>query len=293
MSSSSSTFKTIAVAGGLSSQGPISASLGGFIAKALVKEGANVVVLGRASAVESLAAKELIALGVTVKEVDYDSPSSLAAALEGVEVVVSTLAGPGFGAQVPLAEASKAAGVQLFVPSEFGNNTIGLPSTSPLYGKTALQTKLKELELPSLLLFPGPFADWMPVNISDNNNEIHIIGEGNADISFTSRPDVSSFLAHILTHLAPSQLLNTVVPIEAGRISFNALAQLLIAKNPSAKIVYESHESALARFASTGDFVAFLKVEWDQGRGVVAGKKEQLKNGLWPEWKPTDPREFL
>jgi len=92
--------------------------------------------------------------------------------------------------------------------------------------------------------------------------------------------------------LPPSQLLNTVVPIEAGRTSFNALAQVLVAKNPSARIVYEAHESALARFASEGDFVAFLKVEWDQGAGVVA-KKEELKNGLWPDWRPTSPEKFL
>jgi len=140
MSSSSSLFKTIAVAGGLTASGPSSASLGSYVARALIKSGANVIVLGRASAVSSTfpslllsrlreltfisprsqvgssVAKELASLGATIRSVDYDSPSSLATALEGVEVVISTLAGGGVAAQVPLAEASKAAGVQLFVP---------------------------------------------------------------------------------------------------------------------------------------------------------------------------------
>ena len=37
--------------------------------------------------------------------------------------------------------------------------TVDLPSSSPLHGKTAVQAKLKEIGLPSLLVFPGPFAD--------------------------------------------------------------------------------------------------------------------------------------
>ena len=67
--------------------------------------------------IDSPAAVELAALGATITEVDYASPASLAKALEGVDVVISTLAGAGFGAQVPLADAAKAAGVQLFLPS--------------------------------------------------------------------------------------------------------------------------------------------------------------------------------
>jgi len=202
---------------------------------------------------------------------------------------------------------------------EFGNNSIDLPSTSPLYFKTSLQAKLKEIGLPSLLIFNGPFADWIQHLIPVVDNEITIIGEGKADISFTSREDVSSFLVHILTRkslpipqnrpfsqphtnyppprlsfadLPPSQLLNLVVPIEASRTSFGALAQLVVAKNPSTKIVYESHETALKRFAEKGDFVAWLKVEWDSGRGVSSAK-EELKNDLWKEWNSTPVEKYL
>lgn len=64
----------------------------------------------------SPAAKEFAALGAKTVSVDYDNHASLVEALKGVEVVISTLAGPGFGSQLPLAKASKEAGVQLFVP---------------------------------------------------------------------------------------------------------------------------------------------------------------------------------
>jgi uncharacterized protein YbjT (DUF2867 family) len=66
---------------------------------------------------DSPAAKELSSLGAIIAEVDYEKPATLVKALEGVDVVISTLAVSGFNAQVPLAEAAKKAGVQLFVPS--------------------------------------------------------------------------------------------------------------------------------------------------------------------------------
>lgn len=141
---SSTTFKSFAVVGGLS-KGPIGAGIGVFFAKALKKEGAEVKVLTRASSVRSSslpscsvrtaflsrltpfpsffspqintpAAKKLTALGIAIVEVDNDSPSSLVSALQGVDVILSSVAGGGFAAQVPLAAAGKEAGVKLFIP---------------------------------------------------------------------------------------------------------------------------------------------------------------------------------
>ena len=52
MSKPTKKFTSFAVAGGLTSQGPISASLGAYIVRALLAEGAtNVRILGRSSAV--------------------------------------------------------------------------------------------------------------------------------------------------------------------------------------------------------------------------------------------------
>lgn len=48
--------------------------------------------------------------------VDYNDPSSIQKALAGVDVVVSALSGEGLKVQSVLADASKAAGVKLFVP---------------------------------------------------------------------------------------------------------------------------------------------------------------------------------
>lgn len=41
---------------------------------------------------------------------------------------------------------------------------------------------------------------------SESDNKVNIIGDGKADISFTARPDVASFLAHILTRKLSASL---------------------------------------------------------------------------------------
>lgn len=48
--------------------------------------------------------------------------AGLTKVLHGIDVVVSTLAGPAFGLQPHLIEAAIAAGVKRIVPSEFGSD---------------------------------------------------------------------------------------------------------------------------------------------------------------------------
>jgi hypothetical protein len=62
------------------------------------------------------------ARGVTVREVDYDSHSSLVRALDGVHTVLSFIGGSAsalLNSQLALVSAAKEAGVQRFAPSEF------------------------------------------------------------------------------------------------------------------------------------------------------------------------------
>lgn len=65
------------------------------------------------------------------------------------------------------------------------------------------------------------------------------------------------------------------------------------AKNPEVKIFHESHETALKRFVEKGDFIAWLKVEWDLGNGTSVIEKKDLKNGLWQDWRTRGVEEFL
>jgi hypothetical protein len=60
--------------------------------------------------------------------------------------------------QAPIAQAAKAAGASLFLPSEFGGPTDNLQGL--LGGKGNLHAKLREVGPPLLLVYTGPFADY-------------------------------------------------------------------------------------------------------------------------------------
>ncbi|KAJ7745537.1 hypothetical protein DFH07DRAFT_15291 [Mycena maculata] len=125
-------------------------------------------------------------LDLTVHPIDYgarDADSGLDAALCGVDVVLSAVGDdsgmrrknvkhtgflPGFIAQDRVARAAKAAGVKLFVPSEYGSPThlIGLDSSVYVVGKRHHQELLRRLKLPSLLVYSGMFPQFEPAATS-------------------------------------------------------------------------------------------------------------------------------
>lgn len=112
----------------------------------------SVVVITRP---ESASAKQVPA-GTKVAEADLTKVDSVAAVLKEhkVDVVISTLgfAGLSSGSQVVVADAAKAAGVKLFVPSEWGFPTIG--ATEGLFGVKESNAKhLASIGVPSLRVF--------------------------------------------------------------------------------------------------------------------------------------------
>lgn len=104
---------------------------------------------------------------VKVKPVDYASKQSLATALQGQDGLVSTLSIFGIESQKTLIDAAIEAGVQRFIPSEFGSGTLNPKAAGiPIFGpKLQVQKylKAKAAEKPSFSytsVFPGTFLDW-------------------------------------------------------------------------------------------------------------------------------------
>jgi uncharacterized protein YbjT (DUF2867 family) len=91
--------------------------------------------------------------------VDYSDKQSIKDALDGVDVVICTIANPALGMQVGIAQAAKEAGVKLFVPSEFG----GISTEEPegVFGqKAVVQNQVKALGLPYTLFYTGIYSDF-------------------------------------------------------------------------------------------------------------------------------------
>ena len=168
-----------------------------------------------------------------VIQVDYSNDESIKRALTGMEVVISTISGEALDVQGKIAAAAKEVDVKLFVPSEFGGTTEG--ATEGLFGaKANVQTQLKDLGIPYAVFYTGPFADYIwswyviralwpfhPINptvkrfldLDVMSGKVSVGGDGNRQISFTSRTDIARYVSYVLTHLPREQLKNRTFTI--------------------------------------------------------------------------------
>lgn len=140
-------------------------------------------------------------IGWSTEEVNFDEPEALAKALEGTKVVVSTLGGASMvEAEKSVIDAAKAAGVSLFVPSQFGVDYRRWKGSFPFFmGKRSVLQHAKEAGLPTLSVFVGGFSDWIFSFLTDlDNMTVQVVDEGSAKYSFTRRSDIGYVLAKAL-----------------------------------------------------------------------------------------------
>ena len=105
-----------------------SGNLGPFIIQELVSAGFTVTGITRESSTNST---PKFADGLDVKKVDYSSHASLRDAFAGQDAVVSVVGNTGFGdVQRVAIDAALEAGVQRFIPSEFGIHTRNAAGTT-------------------------------------------------------------------------------------------------------------------------------------------------------------------
>jgi uncharacterized protein YbjT (DUF2867 family) len=99
-----------------------------------------------------------------VIQVDYSNDESLKHALAGVDVVISTISTTVIDAQEKIAAAAKQAGVQLFVPSEYGGASEEETEDGMFAAKAKTQRQLKAVGIPYAAFYTGPFSDfaWVP-----------------------------------------------------------------------------------------------------------------------------------
>jgi hypothetical protein len=184
-------------------------------------------------AVDTKGSKASVQGDAKVIQVDYSNDESIRRALTGVEVVISTISGEALDVQGKIAAAAKEVDVKLFVPSDFGGITEG--ATEGLFGaKANIQSQLKALGIPYAVFYTGPFADYIwssyvirvlwpfhPINhtvkrfldLDVTSGKVSVGGDGNGQISFTSRTDIARYVSYVLTQLPPEQLKNRTFTI--------------------------------------------------------------------------------
>ncbi|RMZ75214.1 hypothetical protein DV737_g5413, partial [Chaetothyriales sp. CBS 132003] len=170
---------------------------------------------------------------ITIKEVDFSSVDSLTSALQGVKVVVSVVASQSTGAQNPLIDASIAAGVSRFLPSEFGSNTKN-PKTVQLpvfkhkvETQQYLEAKAKENpEFSYTLVINGAFFDWglkagFLVNLTKHSATV--FNGGDVKFSVTKLGTIAKAVVGVIEHLDETK--NRAVYIQDALVTQNQLIQ--------------------------------------------------------------------
>ncbi|OJJ71731.1 hypothetical protein ASPBRDRAFT_43124 [Aspergillus brasiliensis CBS 101740] len=218
-------------------------NLGPAVLKELLAAGFDVTVLTRSSKDRSSTFE-----GAQVAEVDYSSLDSLTKALEGQDVVVNTLGAIPRDIHLRLIDAAIAAGVQRFIPSEFGSDTTNPHAAKlPVYAdKVAVQEYLRTKSAESggkfsyTLLVNGPFLDWgLMVNflLDLTGPETVLYDGGDRKFSATTLSGVGKGVSGIIKNLDATK--NRTVYIREAEVSQQQLLKLS-GKQPATKSVSTS-----------------------------------------------------
>lgn len=134
-------------------------NLGPSVLKAFLDSSLNTTILSREGSSSTFPS------GVKVLHADYSSIDSLKKAFQGQDAVVSLVGGNALGDQNKLIDAAIAAGVQRFIPSEFGSDTPNtktraiVPVFEAKFG-TVNYLKSKQNSISWSSVVTGPFFDW-------------------------------------------------------------------------------------------------------------------------------------
>ena len=140
------------------------------------------------------------------------------------------------------------------------------------------------------------------VNLNVKSGKVAIGGDGNSQISFSTRPDAARFLAYVLVHAPKARLQNQTLRLEGDRAVCKCCLLPFFALTGDASqtfneifkgyeertgtkldVTYRSVDSLRAKVAENPhDFDAYLHINW-----ATDGLNGEPDNGLYPEWNPT------
>ncbi len=248
-------------------------NLGTQVCRELINRGAVVRALARLES-DAAQVRALQDFGVNVIHADFNQPSDLLSACEGISCVVSALAGLHnviVTAQSQLLNAAIQAGVPRFIPSDFCTDYTQLPQgvNRNFDLRKEFETLVDDSDIKATSIFNGAFAYVLQYGIPlfDNLNKTIAYYDGKKDrkIDFTTVNNTAAFTAAAaLDNNAPRHL-----RIASFQVSPQDLADL-------SKIIYgEAFE--LTDQGSLEQFLAFIN---KQRQAHPEGEQE-----LYPQWQ--------
>jgi uncharacterized protein YbjT (DUF2867 family) len=201
-------------------------NLGPSILKALIDADFDVTVFTRPTSSPDLPTN------VKVVKVDYSDTSALTAALQGQDALISNIAFPGIPLQRNLLDASIAAGVQHFIPSEFGADIShpkvqALPIFRPKIDFEAyLSTATAGTKTTYTLIYTNGFLDWgvmAPINLLADfpNKRIQILDGGDTPSTNNTLAVIRQAVIGVLRN--PEAVANRAVRVNGAVVTQNQL----------------------------------------------------------------------
>ncbi|KAF6816491.1 NmrA-like family protein [Colletotrichum plurivorum] len=277
-----SAIKKVAIVGASGNLGP--KVLGG-----LIDGGFDVTVISRQESTATFPA------GVTVKKIDLSSAEAVTEALKGQDAVVSTAATTAAGAQKLLIDASVAAGVKRFIPSEFGIHTreargtkIGALLTPKIQNTDYLIELAKKHESFSWTgIAVGPFFDWSFGNgllgLDIKNKTVNIFDSGNEPFSPSSLAFIGKSVAGVLKN--PEATANKYITVASFTTTQRELLKIVEEETGATFTVNNVKTSDLEKTAdeklAKGDYSAFIELlqqyVYGDGQGHAAKENDAVK----------------
>ncbi|KAJ4245230.1 hypothetical protein NW762_014100 [Fusarium torreyae] len=162
----------------------------------------------------NLGSKSVFPPAIQVTDVDYSSTEELTRALADQHALVSTVGAPGISGQLQLIDACIAAGVNRFIPSDFGVD-LENPNAQklPLFIPKArihqyLVDKCNTTGISYTYIYTGSFLDWGFKNnmsfdvLSDTPT---IVGDGNLSFSGILLPTTGEAVVGVLNNLVATK----------------------------------------------------------------------------------------
>ncbi|KAG2783308.1 hypothetical protein PC129_g24254 [Phytophthora cactorum] len=266
--------------------------VGGTVVDELLKKGdaVSIAILTRDESKPELQAFKV--RGATLHQVSYDDEEAVKKALSGSQVAVSTVSPYNMAVQKAIVPAAKAAGIQLFVPAEYGVKVTEGPNVT----KKEVQDLLTQHQIPFTIFYTGLFAEFLPYFLGYHYDEgyMNVVGKGETAFSITARTDVGRFVAHVLSTAPKSALEGAKIPFEAERLSPLQIRDLAEKKlNKKIEVRHVDYEENKKKFDT--DFMAFLTTLFEEGRGV-AGTEQEVQESVakfFPDWNPAKYESFI
>jgi uncharacterized protein YbjT (DUF2867 family) len=274
-------YKKVAIAGATGNLGP-------SIVNELVNQGFEVTVLSSSGNTSSLPST------VKVIKVDYSSQDSLISSLRGQEAFISAI--PKHGEQPALIDAAIAAGVQRFIPSEFGSNTIGNDKVRalPVFAgklKTQEYLRAKQDQISHTFLINGLFLDWgLSIGwLANLKGKSDINDDGDSVHSFTLLADIAKAVAGILKH--PEETKNRGVYVQSAALSQNQV--LKIAQKVKPEFKAETEQVDLAEVEKNA-YAELSKEDGNIGSAMMGFIKVSIfREGYGNLWDEKNDNELL